>query len=129
MNAAPTLALALTCSACGRPLPEAVSGPATLEILAVAVPGEIARMKLLPLPQAVQVARASAQTVAEHGDELLFGGKRAGAAFAALSRGLAALSFAPGGVVFRGMHWCAVHPESTSAEGQYSTSRSSGGAR
>lgn len=129
MTAAPTLALALTCSGCGRRLPEAVSGPATLEILAVAVPGEIARMKLLPLSQAVEVARSSAQTVAEHGDELLFGGKRAGATFAALSRGLAALSFAPGGVVFQGMHWCAVHPENAATDGQYSAARSRGGAR
>lgn len=129
MTTAPTLALALTCSGCGRRLPEAVSGPATLEILAVAVPGEIARLRLLPLSQAVEVARASAQTVAESADELLFGGKRAAATFAALARGLAALSFAPGGVVFAGMHWCAVHPENTATEGQYSPSRSRGGAR
>lgn len=64
-------------------------------------------------------ASAAASTIGSHGDDLQFGGKHCAPTFAALARGLAALSFAPGGVTFLGAHWCARHPESSSIEGQY----------
>ena len=66
-----------------------------------------------------RMARESSDTVAAHGDDLEFGGKHCKSAFAALARGLAALSFAPGGVRFLGAHWCAKHPETQSTDGQY----------
>lgn len=58
-------------------------------------------------------ARVAAAEVAAHGDDLEFGGKHCKSTFAALARGLAALSFAPGGVVFGGSHWCAHHPDAS----------------
>lgn len=66
-----------------------------------------------------RVARDAATEIGSHADDLQFGGKRCASTFAALARGLAAISFAPGGVSFLGAHWCAQHPESTSHEGQY----------
>lgn len=66
-----------------------------------------------------RIAREAAVTIGSHGDDLMYGGKHCASTFAALARGLAAISFAPGGVRFLGEHWCARHPESTSLEGQY----------
>ncbi|MGI5414278.1 hypothetical protein [Actinomadura luteofluorescens] len=42
------------------------------------------------------------------GDELLYGTQdgRPAAAFAALTRGVAALAYVEGGVTFAGLHWC-----------------------
>jgi hypothetical protein len=51
-------------------------------------------------------AAEAADTVASHGDDLQFRGKYCAQAFNALARGLAVLAAAPGGVTFRGRHWC-----------------------
>jgi hypothetical protein len=59
----------------------------------------------------LEIARRSADVVAEHGDDLQFGGRHCQEAFAALAQGIAACSFAPGGVTFRGERWQASHPE------------------
>jgi|SRR5882724_451391 len=52
------------------------------------------------------LAREDAVNVGSHGDALLFGGKHSRLAFNALSRGLAAAAYEPGGVTFAGLHWC-----------------------
>lgn len=56
--------------------------------------------------------------VASRGDTLQFGGKRGAAAnvFNHLARGLAALSFQPGGVTFAGEHWCVDHADCEAAD-------------
>ena len=41
------------------------------------------------------------------GDNLLYGGRRAGETFTALAYSLAHLAQAPGGITFAGIHWCA----------------------
>lgn len=49
-----------------------------------------------------------AQTVAEHGDDLLFRSRQRGASarvFNAVADGIALLAFAPGGVTLLGQHW------------------------
>lgn len=86
-----------------------------------AVPLAINDLARLPWSLVEQVAHAAAEQVGTHADDLQFGGKHCKAAFAALARGLAACSFAPGGVHFCGVHWCARHPESTATDGQYAT--------
>ena len=50
--------------------------------------------------------------IACKGDVLQYGGRKGEAAevFNHLARGLAALAYAPGGVLFAGLHWCAEHP-------------------
>lgn len=85
-------------------------------MLAIAVPGEVERMQRLPYDEVLAVAAESAQYIAEHGDIILYRGKKpgeTGKAFAALARGVAALSFSPGGVTVFGEHFEATHPEST----------------
>lgn len=56
-------------------------------------------------------ARDAVEPIASRGDALQYGGKRGEAAevFNHLARALAALAFAPGGVTFAGLHWCADH--------------------
>lgn len=75
--------------------------------LGVAVPIWVMELKKLPWPAIEKIAHESAQVVAEKGDVLQFGGKKgeAAKAFNALAKGLAALSFCPGGVTFLGDHY------------------------
>lgn len=94
-------------------------GGLLLLTLEFAVPLAINDLARLPWSIVEQVATSAGQQVAEHADDLQFGGKHCASAFAALARGLAAISFAPGGVHFCGVHWCARHPESTATDGQY----------
>ncbi len=86
--------------------------------LALAVPIAIEDAKRMPLADVQQAAREASVTIGAKGDVLQFGGGKKGeaaAAFAALARGLAALSFQPGGVKFNGTEWIAVHPDSEEA--------------
>jgi hypothetical protein len=61
----------------------------------------------------------AAKLICEKGDILQFGGGRKGEVaqvFNATARGIAALSFAPGGVNVFGQHWEARHPDLTYPE-------------
>jgi hypothetical protein len=82
--------------------------------LDVAVTIEIDRMRRLALDEVLDIARASSDVVAAHGDDLQFGGKHCRETFVALARGLAAASFVPGGIRFLGRRWESQHPERAS---------------
>jgi len=89
--------------------------------LAAAVPLEIARLRSLPEEERAReikahTGQAVAVLLAEHGDDLLFGGRHCADAFAALATGLACLAFTPGGVRFAGLHFCADHTQCRAAE-------------
>lgn len=80
--------------------------------LEAAVPFLIEDLKRLPWEEVSRLAHESAQVVAEKGDILLYGGSKKGEtarAFNALARGVAALSFVPGGVTVFGLHFEAKH--------------------
>lgn len=81
--------------------------------LSAAVPIEAENLRRLPLDQVLDLARKSAATIAEKGDIILYKSNKPGAtaqAFAALARGVAAASFAPGGVKLFGLHFESKHP-------------------
>ena len=84
------------------------------DTLAVAVPLEIERQKKLPWVWVEAIARASGELIAgPAGADLLYKSKKPGEtakAFAAVARGLAALSFCPGGVRFLSLHFESRHP-------------------
>jgi hypothetical protein len=90
-----------------RPAGRKVRGapPALLPCLALAVPLRIEELRAKPPAQRVELGRRCGELIAEHGDDLLFGGKFAREAWMALVSGLAACAFAPGGVTFAGLHW------------------------
>lgn len=76
--------------------------------LQVAVPLHIEEMKGMPWEQIEELAHGTAQIIAEKGDVAQFKSEKKGEsakAFNAIARGLAALSFCPGGVTFLGDHW------------------------
>jgi hypothetical protein len=78
--------------------------------LTIAVPMWIERIRDLPTEQRIARARACAQVVAEHGDNVLYRSKRRGetaAAFNALAEALACLAYQPGGVQFAGQQFIA----------------------
>lgn len=82
--------------------------------LQAAVPMWVEEFKNRPFAQLHEIAARAAEVIAEKGDVLQFGSKRKGEAanaFNALARGLAALSFVPGGVTFSGLHFENVHPD------------------
>lgn len=114
---------ATTCTTCGRALsskpPPDFRAEILVGVMATAVVVETDNLRRLPWSDVARLANESATVIGSHGDDLQFGGKKRREAFAALARGLAALSFAPGGVEFFGAHWCARHVESESREGQY----------
>jgi hypothetical protein len=74
--------------------------------LPVAMLSAIEEVGRLTPDQRQRLGTEWAQTVAEHGDDLMYGGKSCVAAYAALARGLAALAHNAGGVTFGGYHWC-----------------------
>lgn len=75
--------------------------------LQAAVPLEIQQLRGTPPDQLAALAPEAAGTVAQHGDDLQFGGRHAAGAMAALTRGLAVLALTTwGGVTWHGMHWC-----------------------
>jgi hypothetical protein len=84
---------------------------ALVETLALAVPLRIWELRGRTPEQRMTIAKRCGQHVAEHGDSLMFGGKkgRAAAAFNALAEGLAVAAYQPGGVSFAGRHWCTDH--------------------
>ncbi len=112
--------LSRRCERCGTSFPalNLTGMPSSAELLgglmSTAVPLAIEELKRVSFETVQQVARVGAEILAAQGDLLQFkGGKRGETAkvFAATARGLAALSFSPGGVCFLGEHWCAEHPE------------------
>ncbi|WP_046468670.1 hypothetical protein [Allosalinactinospora lopnorensis] len=74
--------------------------------LHMAVPIAMRKIAGLTDHERRELAGQSAAWVAEHGDDLLYGGRHCAAAYTMLARGLAALAFTPGGVTFVGKHWC-----------------------
>lgn len=91
--------------------------PQSLEVLRasleMAVPLWIEELKGLPYEMVLDRMRWCGQVVAEKGDVIQFPSKKKGEtahAFSRLAEGLAALSFAPGGVTFLGLHFEAKHP-------------------
>lgn len=85
-----------------------------VETLRLAVPlriEELAAMNDATRAATVTTWAAEAvEPIASRGDALQFGSKKSGAVaevFNHLARGLAALAYAPGGVLFAGTHWCA----------------------
>lgn len=80
--------------------------------LSAAVPLWIEELKNKPWAELQEQAKAAADVVASKGDLLMFRGKKKGEsalAFNALAKGIAILSFAPGGVTTFGMHFEAKH--------------------
>lgn len=74
--------------------------------LDLAVPITIAQMRDWTPRQRETARAADVDTIASHGDDLLFGGRNCATAFAAAARALALLADAPGGVDFAARHWC-----------------------
>lgn len=81
------------------------------DTLLLAVPLEARRLAELPIEDLRLIASRCGEQVAAHSDELQYGGSQAPGTFAALSRGLAVLSYASGGVEFGGVCWVHRHPE------------------
>ncbi len=83
--------------------------------LSCSVPLYAIELAKLPLAEVLRIAAECGQVVAEKGDVVQFQGGKKGesaAAFNALAKGIACLSFAPGGVTTFGMHFENTHPES-----------------
>jgi hypothetical protein len=95
-----------------------------LDTLAMTVPLEIGRLRDAgqdardALAQRLRWPRDPDGRYALTGaDAMLYGGKGAGGAFAGFATAIALLSFAPGGVTFGGLAWCAAHPRQRWAGG------------
>lgn len=76
--------------------------------LQLAVPMWIDQMRRYPWEHVQARAKVCSQHIAEHGDLILFKGKKKGEsaeAFNRLAEGVACLAFAPGGVKLWGSHW------------------------
>lgn len=76
--------------------------------LEAAVPLYAMQLREKPWSEIQRIAAEAGQMIAEHGDDVLFRSKKKGAsaaAFNALARGIAALSFVPGGVTLFGLHF------------------------
>lgn len=83
----------------------AEQNPVLLAALDAAVPLWILEFRELPREEVLGRARGLEEVIAAHGDDLLFGGRRCAEAFNAVAKGIAALSFCPGGVTVFGRHW------------------------
>ena len=82
--------------------------------LQVAVPLCVPELRRLPFSEVMRIAEECANVVAHKGDVILYKSKKPGEtskAFAALARGVACLSFMPGGVHAFGDHYVNQHPE------------------
>lgn len=92
---------------------------ATLKMtLQMAVPLWIMDYKQKPWEELTRISTEASEFLGEHGDALMYKQKGTTAkAFNHLAKGLAVLSFAPGGVNFSGLHFEAVHPESLTGKG------------
>lgn len=91
------------------------AGDILKSMLPMAVALRIMDFKKLPWDQLQEIATNASQFIGEHGDNILFLGPKKGdtaKAFNELTKGIAVLSFAPGGVTLFGLHFEDVHPES-----------------
>lgn len=52
-----------------------------------------------------RAAAECSRVIAEHGDDLMFGGRHAADAFNKLALGLACAAYVPGGITFLDDHW------------------------
>lgn len=86
---------------------EAVKHPALAAALSVMVPLSLLYFQDHGGPDETsrEQARATAPLLAEHGDDLLYGGPECASLAAGLARALAVMAYQPGGVTFAGMHW------------------------
>ena len=73
--------------------------------LQCAVPLYIHEFSKMPHDRIIASAHGLADILATKGDVLQYGGKGCAETFNALAKGIAALSFCPGGVTFMGDHW------------------------
>ena len=76
--------------------------------LSASVPLFVDELKRRPLAELVSEGPHLAQVIVEHGDNILYRGKKKGetaTAFNALARALAIMSFMPGGVRFGSLHF------------------------
>ena len=83
--------------------------------LSAAVPLWVMELSRRPLSELLAEAPALARVLGEKGDVIQFGRKKVGAtaaAFNALAKGIAILSFMPGGVTMFGEHFENQHPDS-----------------
>lgn len=78
--------------------------------LAAAVPLEIGLVRQLDEGQRDLLRERLAPMLQQGGDDLLYGGRLCATTFAAYTRALALLAFAPGGVTAFGLTFCATHP-------------------
>jgi hypothetical protein len=84
--------------------------------LQLAVPLHVMELQRLPFSQILALAPELSQVVAEKGDVIQFREKgKSAAAFNALAKAIAVLSFFPGGVRFLGDHYQNTHPENSEA--------------
>jgi hypothetical protein len=79
------------------------------EALQLAVPLWIDRCQRQPWHELQARSVECVAMIAEHGDELLFGGRNQADAFNRLAEGIAILAFAPGGISVFGLHFEAEH--------------------
>jgi hypothetical protein len=89
--------------------------------LQVTVPLWIHQVARLTEAERLAAARECAQVIAEHGDDILYRSPRKGetaTAFNALARGLACAAYQPGGVTFKGTHFCTDHSVCLAAESE-----------
>lgn len=80
--------------------------------LQAAVPLHIIELRHATFEQRQRIAGQAATVIGSRGDILQFGGGKRGEVadvFNHLARGIAAASFAPGGITFAGVHWCPDH--------------------
>lgn len=87
--------------------------------LKVAVPLWAAQMSTWEPRRLVRVARECCDTIASHGDDILYQSKHRGdtaKAFNALAQGIAVLAMQPGGVTVFGVHWCTDHRACVAAD-------------
>jgi hypothetical protein len=82
------------------------------------VPMRIRELRDVPAAELQRIAVECSRRVGAQGDQLQYGGHASGDAWAELVTGLAALAIlTPGGVTWRGMHWCAAAHEGCPLDG------------
>jgi hypothetical protein len=78
----------------------------TLRIaLQAAIPLHIDKIREWSFKQRGDAAAECSQVIAEHGDDLMYGGNHCVDAFNKLALGLACSAYQPGGITFLGDHW------------------------
>jgi hypothetical protein len=73
--------------------------------LQAAVPLWMHAVRTWSFERRAAAAAECAQIIAEHGDDLMYGGEHTVEAFNKLALGLACAAYQPGGVTFMGDHW------------------------